>query len=89
MTLCAVDDDGRACLAALEGFNLPELLIVSKVTVADTLPEGKPGAAVPGVAVAASEAPGTKCPRCWQHSEQADENGLCPRCARVVSFLKQ
>ena len=89
VTLCAVDDEGKAYLAALEGFDLPELLIVSKVTVADALPEGKPGAAVPCVAVAAGEAPGTKCPRCWQHSEQADENGLCPRCARVVSFLKK
>ena len=90
VTLAAVNDEGKAYLAALEGFDLPQLLIVSKVTVADRAPEdAAAGAAVPDVAVAASEAPGTKCPRCWQHSEQADEDDLCPRCARVVSFLKK
>ena len=60
------------------------------ITLRDAAPEdAAAGAAVPCVAVAASEAPGTKCPRCWQHSEQADEDDLCPRCARVVSFLKK
>ena len=34
-------------------------------------------------------AAGTKCPRCWKHSTQADENGLCPRCAAVVAKLPE
>ena len=45
------------------------------------------GSAVPGVAVEVSSAPGEKCPRCWMHTEQPNADGLCPRCARVVSFL--
>ena len=36
--------------------------------------------------ISVSEAPGTKCPRCWMHSTEADsETGLCPRCARVLA----
>ena len=30
------------------------------------------------------KAPGVKCPRCWNYSEEADEDGLCPRCRRVI-----
>ena len=41
------------------------------------------------LAVSVSEAAGTKCPRCWKHSTQADENGLCPRCAGVVAKLPE
>ena len=38
--------------------------------------------------IGVSEAKGEKCPRCWMHSLAADENGLCPRCAAVVSRLE-
>ncbi len=31
-----------------------------------------------------TKAPGTKCPRCWNYSEEADEEGLCPRCRSVL-----
>ena len=31
-----------------------------------------------------TRAPGVKCPRCWNYSEEADEDGLCPRCRRVI-----
>ena len=31
------------------------------------------------------KASGTKCPRCWNYSEETDENGLCPRCAAAVA----
>ena len=34
------------------------------------------------------EAPGTKCPRCWNYSTEADEEGLCPRCRSVVTAMK-
>ena len=39
------------------------------------------------LSVSVSEAAGEKCPRCWKHSTAADENGLCPRCAAVVSRI--
>jgi hypothetical protein len=46
------------------------------------------GAAFPGLEISVREAPGTKCPRCWIHSEAADpETGLCPRCAEVLKTL--
>ncbi len=83
VTLSPIGDEGKAFMDKLSGLDLAELFIVSKVSVADCA-EAKAGAAVPAVAVAALEAPGTKCPRCWMHSEQANEDGLCPRCAAVV-----
>ena len=32
-----------------------------------------------------SKAAGTKCPRCWNYSEAADSEGLCPRCHAVMN----
>ena len=66
-----------AFLAEMDGAALADLLIVSRVdvTVGSEL------------AVAVEEAPGTKCPRCWKHSESADAEGLCPRCAAVMAKL--
>lgn len=49
-------------------------LIVSKAVVS----EG------PGRKVKVVKASGTKCPRCWNYTENPDENGLCPRCAAVM-----
>ena len=47
------------------------------------------GTNFPGLHISVRNAPGTKCPRCWMHSEQADpETGLCPRCAAVVAAQK-
>ncbi|MDR1048705.1 MAG: class I tRNA ligase family protein, partial [Synergistaceae bacterium] len=37
-----------------------------------------------GYEIAASAAPGAKCPRCWKYSEVSSEDGLCPRCASVL-----
>jgi isoleucyl-tRNA synthetase len=34
--------------------------------------------------VAVRRAEGVKCPRCWNYTEEADEEGLCPRCRRVL-----
>ena len=34
--------------------------------------------------VKVKKASGTKCPRCWNYSEEADENELCPRCHKVM-----
>jgi len=56
---------------------LADIFIVSKVELAvgDAL------------AVRVDNAAGTKCPRCWKHSVDADAEGLCPRCAAVVRHL--
>ena len=64
-----------AFLAEMDGALLADLLIVSRVNVTVG---GELSASVENAA-------GTKCPRCWKHSTQADENGLCPRCAAVVA----
>ena len=68
-----------AFLAEMDAALLADLLIVSQVHVT-----------VGGqLAASAENAEGTKCPRCWKHSTQADENGLCPRCAAVVAKLPE
>ena len=68
-----------AFLAEMDSELLADLLIVSHV---DVTVGGELAASVENAA-------GTKCPRCWKHSTQADENGLCPRCAAVVAKLPQ
>ena len=89
VTLCPADADAAAVLDALKGLDLAELFIVSAVETVSAAPaDAKPGLSFPGIAVAADVAPGVKCPRCWTHSTAADADGLCPRCAKVVSFLK-
>ncbi len=35
--------------------------------------------------VEVSHAPGTRCPRCWNYCEDADEEGLCPRCHAALA----
>lgn len=35
--------------------------------------------------VVVAHARGDKCPRCWNYTEQADEQGLCPRCRAVLA----
>jgi isoleucyl-tRNA synthetase len=64
--------------ALLEGTltNIPQWFIVSKVDFTEG--EGEPTVA---------KAPGTKCPRCWNYSEQPDGEGLCPRCQEVMAKL--
>ena len=73
---------------------LSELFIVSQCLIRPDDADEKDaaaksaGAAFPGLQISVREAPGTKCPRCWIHSEEADpETGLCPRCARVLQAL--
>ena len=88
VTLRADDDAAKAALDDVQSMNLPELLIVSQCLVGGDVPEDAvtgAGTNFPGL----RNAPGTKCPRCWMHSEQADpETGLCPRCAAVVAAQK-
>jgi len=81
--------DDAALKAACEGLALPEICIVSACSW-EAAPEGalvRQGTNFPGLTVAVSEALGEKCPRCWMHSQEANENGLCKRCASVISKL--
>ena len=91
VTLRAEDPESRELLDTVSDMDLDDLLIVSHCLVnGEESPDavtGK-GARNPGLRISVAEAPGTKCPRCWKHSLEADpETGLCPRCAEVVAKL--
>ncbi len=76
-------------IAACKDVNLAEVCIVSSCAW-ETVPEGATtgvGTNLPELTVGVVEARGAKCPRCWMHSEEADENGLCKRCASVISKM--
>ena len=82
--------EDEALKAACEGLNLAELFIVSSCAWEAT-PEGATvgqGTNLPKLTVGVTEARGEKCPRCWMHSTEADENGLCKRCAAVIPQLE-
>ena len=34
--------------------------------------------------VKVARAEGVKCPRCWNYTTEGDDEGLCPRCRRVL-----
>lgn len=76
--------------AACEGQNLAELFIVSSVawSAPEEGAEAANGSNLPALTVGVSEAKGAKCPRCWMHSEQANAEGLCPRCAGVIAKME-
>ncbi len=81
---------GSAALQKVcEGLNLAEICIVSTCDWAAPEEGAEVGNGVnyPDLVIGVSEAKGEKCPRCWMHSEQANAEGLCPRCAAVVSKL--
>ena len=75
--------------AACEGLNLAEICIVSSCDWEEPAQGALAGQGTnyPDLTVSVTEARGPKCPRCWMHSEKADENGLCPRCAGVISRM--
>ena len=89
VTLYAEDAENAAILEQFKGMDLHDILLVSECEIG----EGKPASAnvstFNGLTVEVSEAPGTKCPRCWKHSTAANADGLCPRCAAVVAKLPQ
>ena len=84
--LDARDEMAKAALKTVEGLDLPALLLVSSVELGAA--EGVAGTSFPGLTVAVDEAKGTKCPRCWMHSEAANAEGLCPRCAKVMETIQ-
>ena len=90
----AVEISVKQVLDSLKGMDLAELFLVSGVSVggAELPAAGQEGVSAcggnfPGLRITVSAAEGTKCPRCWMHSTQANAEGLCPRCAKVVETL--
>ena len=76
-------------MKACEGLNLAEICIVSTCDWSDPEEGAEVGAGVnfPDLTIGVSEAKGTKCPRCWMHSVDANAEGLCPRCAAVIAGM--
>ena len=79
------------CNAEVYGFlnaipmdELADLFIVSQVHLEQG--EGGVKGLVEGLGVAAEHAAGTKCLRCWKYDAAVGENGLCPRCAKVLEM---
>ena len=79
----------QAVKAACEGLNLAEIFIVSDCAWAapEEGAEVACGENFPSLTVGVTEAKGTKCPRCWMHSLNANAEGLCPRCAAVIAKM--
>ena len=63
---------------------LADLFIVSKVDLTEG--EGGVKGVVEGLGAAAAHAAGNKCLRCWKYEPAVGENGLCPRCAKVLGL---
>ena len=91
VALYAEDEASRAALEAVKKLDLAELFIVSDVLLENGAPKEEnvcgTGANFPGMRIEVLPAAGEKCPRCWMHSTEANAEGLCPRCARVVAGL--
>ncbi|MDD6199958.1 MAG: isoleucine--tRNA ligase [Firmicutes bacterium] len=75
---------------ACEGLNLAEICIVSSCAWSAPEEGAEVGTGVnfPELTIGVTEAKGTKCPRCWMHSESANAEGLCPRCAAVIAKME-
>ena len=69
-------------LNAIPMDELADLFIVSHVD----LVEGEDGVKglLEGLGVSAAHAAGNKCLRCWKYETTVGEDGLCPRCAKVL-----
>ena len=68
---------------------LPDIFIVSKVTLSDeNAPEGAYYDEETGISVVVTVAEGEKCVRCWMHKDDCtvDEDGqhLCARCRKAI-----
>ena len=74
---------------ACKDVNLAEICIVSacEFAPAEEGAEVGTGENYADLTIAVTEAKGTKCPRCWMHSTEANAEGLCPRCASVISKM--
>lgn len=75
-------DDVYDFLNSIPMDELADLLIVSQVA----LEKGEAGTKglVEGLGMSAQHAAGNKCLRCWKYDPAVGEDGLCPRCAKVL-----
>ena len=89
VSLEAADEEAKAALETVAALDLAEICIVSSCALEPVAEDATVGMGVnfPDLKVGVTEARGAKCPRCWMHSQQANEEGLCPRCAGVISRL--
>ena len=69
-------------LNAIPMDELADLFIVSNVDLVEG--EGGVKGLVEGLGVSAAHAAGNKCLRCWKYETTVGEDGLCPRCAKVL-----
>ena len=69
-------------LNAIPMDELADLFIVSHVDRVEG--EGGVKGLVEGLGVSAAHAAGNKCLRCWKYETTVGEDGLCPRCAKVL-----
>ena len=69
-------------LNAIPMDELADLFIVSHVDLVEG--EGGVKGLVEGLGVSAAHAAGNKCLRCWKYGTTVGEDGLCPRCAKVL-----
>ena len=79
---------------------VPKMPGMKDYVVFEQMPEAKPAAGaeftakwdrimkgiVDGLGVHADHAAGAKCLRCWKYETTVGENGLCPRCAKVLGM---
>ena len=69
-------------LNAIPMDELADLMIVSHIALEQG--EGGVRGLVDGLGVQVDTAAGGKCLRCWKYHPAVGEDGLCPRCARVL-----
>ena len=69
-------------LNAIPMDELADLFIVSHVDLVEG--EGGVKGLVEGLGVSAAHEAGNKCLRCWKYETTVGEDGLCPRCAKVL-----
>jgi len=61
---------------------LADLMIVSHVDLVKG--EGGVKGLTEGLGMSVAHAAGNKCLRCWKFDTAVGEDGLCPRCAKVL-----
>jgi isoleucyl-tRNA synthetase len=71
---------------------LPALFIVSRVDLGDAGAGAREAGQVPGLRLAVRRAPGQKCERCWNYTEDRGRDpefpGICGRCARAIREIQ-
>jgi len=71
---------------------LPGLFIVSRVAITNQSVSGAWDTELPGLSVGIEKAPGQKCERCWNYSEQVGKDlrypTVCERCSAALKEIE-